>query len=171
MADFHDIQQRETGLQQHLTSAQMVMIAIGGAVGTGLFMGSAFAIGFAGPAVLISYAIGAFIALLLIGALGEMTVAHPTSGSFGAYAEYYLGPMAGFVLRYAYWAALVLAVGMEVTAVGIYMAYWFPDVPQWVWVPCSQPCSSASISAASRSMAQRNTLSPPSRSPPSWPLC
>ena len=134
MADFHDIQQRETGLQQHLTSAQMVMIAIGGAVGTGLFMGSAFAIGFAGPAVLISYAIGAFIALLLIGALGEMTVAHPTSGSFGAYAEYYLGPMAGFVLRYAYWAALVLAVGMEVTAVGIYMAYWFPDVPQWIWV-------------------------------------
>ncbi|MBP7646856.1 MAG: amino acid permease [Comamonas sp.] len=134
MANFHDIQQRETGLQQHLTSAQMVMIAIGGAVGTGLFMGSAFAIGFAGPAVLVSYAIGAFIALLLIGCLGEMTVAHPTSGSFGAYAEYYLGPMAGFVLRYAYWAALVLAVGMEVTAVGIYMAYWFPQVPQWVWV-------------------------------------
>ena len=134
MADFHDIQQRETGLQQHLTSAQMVMIAIGGAVGTGLFMGSAFAIGFAGPAVLVSYAIGALIALLLIGALGEMTVAHPTSGSFGAYAEYYLGPMAGFVLRYAYWAALVLAVGMEVTAVGIYMAYWFPHVPQWIWV-------------------------------------
>ena len=134
MADFQDIQQREKGLQQHLSSAQMVMIAIGGAVGTGLFMGSAFAIGFAGPAVLLSYAIGAFIALLLIGCLGEMTVAHPTSGSFGAYAEYYLGPMAGFVLRYAYWAALVLAVGMEVTAVGIYMAYWFPAVPQWVWV-------------------------------------
>ena len=134
MADFQDIQQREKGLQQHLTSAQMVMIAIGGAVGTGLFMGSAFAIGFAGPAVLISYAIGAFIALLLIGCLGEMTVAHPTSGSFGAYAEYYLGRLAGFVLRYAYWAALVLAVGMEVTAVGIYMAYWFPDVPQWIWV-------------------------------------
>ena len=134
MADFQQIQQRETGLQQHLTSAQMVMIAIGGAVGTGLFMGSAFAIGFAGPAVLVSYAIGAFIALLLIGCLGEMTVAHPTSGSFGAYAEYYLGPMAGFVVRYAYWAALVLAVGMEVTAVGMYMAYWFKEVPQWVWV-------------------------------------
>ena len=134
MADFHDIQRRETGLQQHLTSAQMVMIAIGGAVGTGLFMGSAFAIGFAGPAVLVSYAIGAFIALLLIGCLGEMTVAHPTSGSFGAYAEYYLGPLAGFVVRYAYWAALVLAVGMEVTAVGIYMAYWFPQVSQWIWV-------------------------------------
>ncbi len=134
MANFNDIQQRETGLQQHLTSAQMVMIAIGGAVGTGLFMGSAFAIGFAGPAVLVSYAIGAFIALLLIGCLGEMTVAHPTSGSFGAYAEYYLSPLTGFVVRYAYWAALVLAVGMEVTAVGMYMAYWFPQVPQWVWV-------------------------------------
>ena len=134
MANFQDIQQRETGLQRHLTSAQMVMIAIGGAVGTGLFMGSAFAIGFAGPAVLVSYAIGAFIALLLIGCLGEMTVAHPTSGSFGAYAEFYLSPLAGFVVRYAYWAALVLAVGMEVTAVGMYMAYWFKDVPQWIWV-------------------------------------
>jgi len=134
MANFQDIQQRETGLKQHLTSAQMVMIAIGGAVGTGLFMGSAFAIGFAGPAVLVSYAIGAFISLLLIGCLGEMTVAHPTSGSFGAYAEYYLSPLAGFVVRYAYWAALVLAVSMEVTAVGIYMAYWFPTLPQWIWV-------------------------------------
>ena len=134
MANFQDIQQRETGLQRHLTSAQMVMIDIGGAVGTDLFMGSAFAIGFAGPAVLVSYAIGAFIALLLIGCLGEMTVAHPTSGSFGAYAEFYLSPLAGFVVRYAYWAALVLAVGMEVTAVGMYMAYWFKDVPQWIWV-------------------------------------
>ena len=85
MADFQDIQQRETGLRQQLNSAQMAMIAIGGAIGTGLFMGSAFAIGVAGPSVLISYAIGALIGLLLMGCLAEMTVAHPTSGSFGAY--------------------------------------------------------------------------------------
>jgi len=134
MAAFQDIQQRETGLRQQLNSAQMAMIAIGGAIGTGLFMGSAFAIGVAGPSVLISYAIGALIGLLLMGCLAEMTVAHPTSGSFGAYAEHYLGPLAGFLVRYAYWAAVVLAVGMEVTAVGLYMRYWFPDVPQWVWV-------------------------------------
>lgn len=134
MADFDSIQQRETGLSQTLNSAQMAMIAIGGAVGTGLFMGSAFAIGVAGPSVLISYAIGALIGLLLMGCLAEMTVAHPTSGSFGAYAEHYISPLAGFMVRYAYWAAVVLAVGMEVTAVGKYMKYWFPAVDQWVWV-------------------------------------
>ncbi len=134
MATFENIQQRETGLQQNLSGAQIVMIAIGGAVGTGLFMGSAFAIGFAGPSVLLSYAIGALIALLLMGCLAEMTVAHPTSGSFGAYAEHYIAPWAGFLVRYAYWAAVVLAVGMEVTAVGLYMGYWFPDSPRWLWV-------------------------------------
>ncbi len=131
---FESIARRERGLLQQLTAAQMTMIAIGGAIGTGLFMGSAFAIGFAGPSVLISYAIGALIGLLLMGCLAEMTVAHPTSGSFGAYAEHYVSPMAGFIVRYAYWAAVVLAVGMEVTAVGKYMKYWFPDVDQWIWV-------------------------------------
>ncbi len=134
MSPFESIARRERGLLQQLTAAQMTMIAIGGAIGTGLFMGSAFAIGFAGPSVLISYAIGALIGLLLMGCLAEMTVAHPTSGSFGAYAEHYLSPLAGFVVRYAYWAAVVLAVGMEVTAVGKYMKYWFPEVEQWVWV-------------------------------------
>ena len=64
-----------------------------------------------------SYAIGALIALLLMGCLAEMTVAHPTSGSFGAYAEFYIGPLAGFLVRYAYWIGLVFAVGTEVTAV------------------------------------------------------
>ena len=123
MSDFEKIQAREAGLHKKLTARQMSMIAIGGAIGTGLFLGSKFAISFAGPGVIVSYAIGGLIALFLMACLAEMSVAHPTSGSFGAYAEYYLGPMVGFVLRYAYWAALVLAVGMEVTAVGIYMAY------------------------------------------------
>lgn len=82
------------------------MIAIGGAIGTGLFLGSAFAIGLAGPGVLLSYAIGAVIAFLFMGCLAEMTVAHPISGSFGAYAEHYLSPLAGFLIRYAYWSGL-----------------------------------------------------------------
>ena len=134
MPAFEDIVQREAGLKQQLSAGQMTMIAIGGAVGTGLFLGSGFAIGFAGPSVLISYAIGAVISLLLMGCLAEMTVAHPTSGSFGAYAEHYISPMAGFMVRYAYWACVVLAVGTEVTAVGLYMGYWFPEVPRWAWV-------------------------------------
>ena len=113
---FAEITQRELGLRRQLTSGQMSMIAIGGAIGTGLFMGSAYAIGYAGPSVLVSYAIGALITLLLMGCLAEMTVAHSTSGSFGAYAEFYISPLAGFLVRYAYWAAIVLAVGAEVKA-------------------------------------------------------
>jgi L-asparagine transporter-like permease len=123
---------REGGLRHSLSARRLVMIAIGGAVGTGLFLGSGLAIGLAGPAVLVSYAIGALISLLLMGCLAEMTVAHPTSGSFGTYAEYYLGPMAGFLVRYAYWTCIVLAVGTEVTAVGQYMHFWFPGLPGWI---------------------------------------
>lgn len=131
---FAHITAREQGLQQTLSSAQLSMIAIGGAVGTGLFLGSAFAISFAGPSVLLSYSIGALIALLLMGALAEMTVAHPTSGSFGAYAEHYLSPLAGFLVRYSYWSAVVFAVGTEVTAIAVYMRLWYPDVPGAVWI-------------------------------------
>jgi len=131
---FEQIAQREQGLHRRLSAGQMSMIAIGGAVGTGLFLGSSFAIGFAGPSVLISYAIGGLITLLLMGCLAEMTVAHSTSGSFGAYAEHYISPLAGFLVRYAYWSCNVLAVGTEVTAVAVYMKYWFPTMPSWLWI-------------------------------------
>src|SRR5665213_2548847 len=131
---FETISDREQGLQRSLSARQLSMIAIGGAIGTGLFLGSSFAIGFAGPSVLVSYAIGAAIALLLMICLAEMTVAHPTSGSFGAWAEFYIGALAGFLVRYAYWSAIVLAVGTEVTAIAIYMKFWFPQVPGWLWI-------------------------------------
>ncbi len=133
-APFAAIAEREQGLHRSLSSPQLSMIAIGGAIGTGLFLGSGFAIGFAGPAVLVSYAIGALITLLLMGCLAEMTVAHPTSGSFGAWAEFYLSPLAGFLVRYAYWAAIVFALGTEVSAVAIYMQFWFPGFPGWIWI-------------------------------------
>jgi L-asparagine transporter-like permease len=131
---FGEIIERERGLRRSLSARRMSMIAIGGAIGTGLFLGSGFAISLAGPAVLLSYAVGALIALLLMGCLAEMTVAHPTSGSFGAYAEFYLGPLAGFLVRYAYWSCIVLAVGTEVTAVALYMRFWFPGSPGWAWI-------------------------------------
>src|SRR5215831_521341 len=134
MAGFEHIIARESGLRRTLSAGRMTMIAIGGAIGTGLFLGSGFAISLAGPAVLLSFAVGALIALLLMGCLAEMTVAHPTSGSFGAYAEYYLGPLAGFLVRYAYWTSIVLAVGTEVTAVAVYMHFWFPEVAGWAWI-------------------------------------
>ena len=131
---FDDIIRRERGLRRTLSARRMSMIAIGGAIGTGLFLGSGFAISLAGPAVLLSYLIGALIALLLMGCLAEMTIEHPTSGSFGAYAEYYLGPLAGFLVRYAYWTGIVLAVGTEVTAIALYMHFWFPGSPGWPWI-------------------------------------
>lgn len=69
-----------------------------------------------------------------MGCLAEMTVAHPTSGSFGTIAEKYISPFAGFVVRYSYWIANVLAIGVEVSAIAVYMKYWFPDVPGSVWI-------------------------------------
>jgi L-asparagine transporter-like permease len=133
-ASFDGIIERERGLRRSLSARRLTMIALGGAIGTGLFLGSGFAISLAGPAVLLSFGVGALIALLLMGCLAEMTVAHPTSGSFGAYAEYYLGPLAGFLVRYAYWTSIVLAVGTEVTAVALYMHFWFPASPGWSWI-------------------------------------
>ncbi|MGL4858268.1 MAG: amino acid permease [Enterobacteriaceae bacterium] len=133
-ADFSKIAERQKGLHKQLTSGQLTMIAIGGAIGTGLFLGSTYAIQLAGPAVLLSYLIGGVIALLLMGCLAEMTCEHPTPGSFGDYAEFYLGPVYGFLIRYSYWSCVALAVGTEVIAIGIYMQFWFPDSPMWLWV-------------------------------------
>jgi L-asparagine transporter-like permease len=134
LVDFSAIIERESGLRRTLTARKLSMIAVGGAIGTGLFLGSGFAISVAGPSVLLSYAIGAGIALLLMGCLAEMTVTHPTTGSFGAFAEFYISPLAGFLVRYAYWTCIVLAVGTEVTAVALYMKFWFPLVPGWIWI-------------------------------------
>ncbi len=124
---------REQGLQQSLSKAQITMIGLGGAIGTGLFLGSGLAIGYAGPAVLLSYIVAGFIAVVMVFSLSEMAVVHPTAGSFGVYAETYLNPWAGFMVRYTYWLAQVIAVGGEAVAVGLYMGYWFPELPGWIW--------------------------------------
>ncbi len=128
-----DLEQGEQ-LSRQLTSSQLGMIGIGGAIGTGLFLGSSLAVHAAGPGVILSYAIGAVIALLLMGALSEMAVAHPTAGSFGVYAELYLNRWSGFVVRYTYWAAQCVAIGGEATAIAIYCQWWFPNTPKWLWV-------------------------------------
>src|SRR5579863_6563569 len=121
-------------LSRQLSSGQLSMIAIGGAIGTGLFLGSSLAVRIAGPGVIVSYLIGAVIAVLFMGALSEMAVAHPTAGSFGVYAELYLNPWAGFAVRYTYWAAQCIAIGSEATAIAIYCQWWFPNTPKWLWV-------------------------------------
>ncbi len=124
---------REAGLHKDLTRAQLVMIGLGGAIGTGLFMGSGLAIGYAGPAVILSYAIAAIAAVAMVFSLSEMAVVHPTAGSFGTYAEIYLNPWAGMIARYSYWMAQVIAVGGEAIAAGVYMTFWFPGTPVWLW--------------------------------------
>ena len=124
----------EEGLRRSLTSRQLTMIAIGGAIGVGLFLGSTVTVGLAGPGVIVTYVIGAAIALVMAYALAEMAVVHPLAGSFGVYAERYLSPWFGFVVRATYGFIQMLAIGAEVTAVAIYFTFWFPAVPQWVWV-------------------------------------
>jgi L-asparagine transporter-like permease len=121
-------------LRRDLNAAQLSMIAIGGAIGTGLFLGSGFAIGLAGPAVLVSYALAGLVTLALMGALAEMTVSRPGEAGFGAQADRYLGPFGGYLIRWAYLAGVVLAVGTEVTAVAVYMKLWLPQVPGLVWI-------------------------------------
>ncbi len=127
------IGEREHGLSHVLTRAQIVMIGLGGAIGTGLFMGSGIAINYAGPAVILSYAIAGFAALVMVFSLSEMAVVHPAAGSFGVYAETYLNPWSGFVARYTYWFVQVIAIGGEAVAAGVYMTFWFPHVPVWIW--------------------------------------
>ena len=124
----------EQGLARQLSERQLGMIAIGGAIGTGLFLGSALAVRTAGPGVILSYIFVSGIALLLMYCLSEMAVAHPTAGSFGVYADLYLSPWAGFVVRYTYWAAQSIAAGGEAVAAAIYTRYWFPHTPVWAWV-------------------------------------
>jgi len=131
--DASQISSREAGLHKALSRSQLVMIGLGGAIGTGLFMGSGVAIGYAGPAVIVSYAIAAIAAVAMVFSLSEMAVMHPTAGSFGTYAEIYLNPWAGMVARYSYWLAQVIAVGGEAVAAGLYMTFWFPGTPVWLW--------------------------------------
>jgi amino acid transporter, AAT family len=122
------------GLHRRLSQRQLTMMAIGGAIGVGLFLGSGVTIRLAGPAVILSYLLGAAIALIMSYVLAEMAVVHPVAGAFGVYAETYLNPWAGFSVRATYAAAQIIAIGAEVSAAGIYMSFWFPNVPQWIWV-------------------------------------
>jgi amino acid transporter, AAT family len=134
VADAAVILEREAGLHRNLTPRQLSMIAVGGAIGTGLFLGSALSVSLAGPGVILSYTAAAGIALSLMWALGEMAIAHPVAGSFGVYAEMYVHPWAGFAMRYSYWLGQVIAIGSEMVAASIYCKHWLPGVPSWIWI-------------------------------------
>ncbi|MGB6899009.1 MAG: amino acid permease [Candidatus Acidiferrum sp.] len=122
------------GLRRRLNQRQLTMLAIGGAIGVGLFLGSSLTVQLAGPGVIVSYLLGAMIALIVAYSLAEMAVLHPVAGSFGVYAQTYLSSWAGFTVRATYGFVQIIAIGAEVTAVAIYFAFWFPSVPQWAWI-------------------------------------
>src|SRR2546421_10372167 len=125
--------EREAGVRRDLSPRQVSMIGLGSTIGTGLFLGSAISVKLAGPAVILSFLGGSMIALTVMWALAEMTAEHPAAGSFGLHAEIYLHPWAGFAIRYTYWLCLVVIVGSEVVAAGIYCKLWFPGIPSWMW--------------------------------------
>jgi len=125
---------QESGLRHQLSAGQMAMVAVGGSIGTGLLLGSAAAIQIAGPAVILSFALAAFICWTVTMAFGELSSVHPGAGSFGLYAELYLNPWAGFVSRAGYWIAISVSIGANLVASATYMRYWFPTVPALVWV-------------------------------------
>ncbi|MGL4207229.1 MAG: amino acid permease [Aeromonadaceae bacterium] len=119
-------------LKRGLKNRHIQLIALGGAIGTGLFLGIAQTIKLAGPSVLLGYALGGFIAFLIMRQLGEMVAEEPVSGSFSFFANKYWGGFAGFLSGWNYWVLYVLVSMAELTAVGLYMQYWWPDLPTWV---------------------------------------
>ncbi|AGW42566.1 amino acid permease [Leifsonia xyli subsp. cynodontis DSM 46306] len=123
-----------SALSRGLSARHIRFMALGSAIGTGLFYGSSSAIQKAGPAVLIAYIVGGAAVFMVMRALGERAVRHPVSGSFGQYASKYLGPRAGFVTGWTYAFEMIVVALADVTAFGIYMSFWFPDVPRWIWV-------------------------------------
>lgn len=124
---------RSSSLVRGLNARHILFIALGSAIGTGLFYGSAKAIQMAGPAVLLAYFIGGAAVFIMMRALGEMAVHDPSSGSFSHYATKYLGPLAGFITGWTYAFEMIVVCIADVTAFGIYMKVWFPHVDQWIW--------------------------------------
>lgn len=120
------------GLKRGLKNRHIQLIALGGAIGTGLFLGSAGVLKSAGPSMILGYAIAGFIAFLIMRQLGEMIVEEPVAGSFSHFAHKYWGGYAGFLAGWNYWVLYVLMGMAELTAVGKYIQFWWPEVPTWV---------------------------------------
>ncbi|MFJ4618126.1 amino acid permease [Streptomyces sp. NPDC088812] len=121
------------GLQAGLKNRHLSMIAVGGVIGAGLFVGSSSGIATAGPGILLSYALVGTLVVLVMRMLGEMSAAHPTSGSFSAHADRALGPWAGFTIGWLYWFFWVVVLAVEATAGAAILESWIPAVPQWGW--------------------------------------
>ncbi|NYF25244.1 arginine/ornithine permease [Sporosarcina sp. JAI121] len=127
-------QEGKPQLKRTMKSRHLFMMSLGGVIGTGLFLGSGYAIGEAGPmGAILAYLVGGLLMYLAMVCLGEVSVYMPVSGSFQVHATKYIGPATGFVVGWIYWLSWALYVGLEFVAAGVLMKRWFPDVPIWIW--------------------------------------
>lgn len=125
---------RPKELQRSMKSRHLFMLSLGGVIGTGLFLGSGYAIGEAGPlGAIVAYLVGGLLMYLAMICLGELSVVMPVSGSFQVHATKFIGPATGFVIGWIYWLSWALYVGLEFVAAGLLMTRWFPDIPVWIW--------------------------------------
>lgn len=125
---------QKEGLKRDMKSRHLLMISVGGTIGTGLFLGSGQTINQAGPAgAILAYLVGGFIMYLVLLCLAELTVAMPVSGSFQTYASRFISPGAGFTTGWLYWVNWAICIAADFTAAGIIMNAWFPQVETWIW--------------------------------------
>src|SRR3569833_278730 len=127
-----DLPLSNTDISRNLRDRHIQIIALGGTFGVGLFLGSAKAIHKAGPGLLLAYAVGGIVIFLIMRALGELLTYRPVAGAFAVYADEFCGPLAGFITGWSYWFKREVSTMAELTAIGIYVRFWFPDIPQWL---------------------------------------
>lgn len=119
--------------QQGLAERHLTLLALGSCIGVGLFLGSAKAIQLAGPAILVGYVAGGLVLLVIMRALGELTLASPTPASFVGHANMYISPLVAYLTGWLYWAMWIVTCVAEISAVAVYMQVWFPETPGWIW--------------------------------------
>lgn len=124
----------DASLSHGLKQRHLSMIALGGVIGAGLFVGSGAGIAAAGPSIIVAYSLSGILVMLVMRMLGELSAAYPSSGSFSTHAERALGPWAGFTVGWAYWVLLCTAVGLEGIGAATIVTGWLPGTPQWMWV-------------------------------------
>ncbi len=124
----------DASLSHGLKQRHLSMIALGGVIGAGLFVGSGAGIAAAGPSIVVAYTLSGLLVMLVMRMLGEMSAAYPSSGSFSAHAERAIGPWAGFTAGWAFWVLLCTAVGLEGIGAAQIVHGWLPGTPEWAWV-------------------------------------
>ncbi|GAA2257197.1 amino acid transporter [Streptomyces ruber] len=124
----------DASLPHGLKQRHLSMIALGGVIGAGLFVGSGAGIAAAGPSIVVAYALSGLLVMLVMRMLGEMSAAYPSSGSFSSHAERAIGPWAGFTAGWAFWVLMCTAVGLEAIGAAKIVTGWLPGTPEWVWV-------------------------------------